>query len=604
MLKILNLTAFLLFMVSFCFGQNGWFVVTPSGDRLAWVEADEISPAGDMIKIKKNGKYGLMDINGNIKIKPKYSDIKGESNGLICVKATNGKYGYMTTKGYFPIEAKYTDASNFGTDDIAAVKNRGEWGFIDRRGKLLVDYQYAEATPFKNGYSIVRRLMSKTSGIINTQGRYVVDNKKYLNVRFPSDGLVAARSQGGGKWGFVDLNGRTVVQHQYEKVTQFGDGHALVSVNGSKFSVIDKRGNEVAPAMFDNAKMEGYNDGLAAVVYEGKWGFVNTKGEIVIPFEYEEVTSFSEGKAAVLMDGYWGYVDTAGEFAVLPEFEQAGAFYKLKGRPVALAKEGDMPPLEEEDGEYTDEEATIVDEVNEEEDEEMVEEEGNWDEPEEEYEEVEYEEEEYEEEEPVRERPSIFTRPSKGKKGKGKTKGKGKSKSTRPTLPPTGSRPSTKPGRPTGKSTGGQAEMKFAETMYKIKQNLNNARFSYTAALIYVNDGHAGGVETLTKNTKYARAEMNKALSELESAVQQVDRLSRSTGIRCSGMDRLLQAANADLREVRSVLREASGHLDDVFSKLGRRAFGKSIKETSEKLYDVQDALNSVSGTLEGCLTD
>jgi len=346
MLKTLNLTILLFLVVaSTCFAQDGWFIVTPSGDRLAWVEADEISPAGDMIKIKKNGKYGLIDINGNMKIKPKYADIKGASNGLICVKA-NGKYGYMTTKGYFPIEAKYTDATNFTADGIATVKNRGEWGFIDRHGKLLIDYQYAEATPFQNGYSIVRRLMSKTEGIINTKGEYVVSGKKYLNVRFPGDGLVAARVQGGGKWGFVDMNGRTAVEHQYQKVTQFNEGYALVSADGSKFGVIDKRGNEVAPAMFDNAKIEGYNNGLAAVVYEGKWGFVNTKGEIVIPFEYEEVTSFSEGKAAVLMDGYWGYVDASGEFTVLPEFERAGAFYKMNGRPIALAKEGDMPPIE------------------------------------------------------------------------------------------------------------------------------------------------------------------------------------------------------------------------------------------------------------------
>jgi len=49
--------------------QDGWFVVTPQGDRLAWVEADELTPAGDLIKIKKNGKYGLIDQNGNVKIK-------------------------------------------------------------------------------------------------------------------------------------------------------------------------------------------------------------------------------------------------------------------------------------------------------------------------------------------------------------------------------------------------------------------------------------------------------------------------------------------------------------------------------------------------------
>lgn len=611
MLKVLNLTISLLFILTATsFAQNGWFVVTPSGDRLAWIEADEISPAGDMIKIKKNGKYGLIDINGNVKLKPKYTDIKGASNGLICLKA-NGKYGYMTEKGFFPIEAKYANATNFTPDGIAAVQNRGEWGFIDRHGKLLIDYRYAEATPFRDGYSIVRKRMSKTVGMINTNNKYVVNPDTYLQISFPKDGLIAARKQGSGKWGFIDLNGRTVIEHQYAKITSFGDGHALASMGGSRFGVIDKNGNEVAPEMFEKAKPEGYNDGLAAVTYEGKWGFVNTKGEIVVPFEYDDVTSFSNGKAAVLMDGYWGYVDTSGEMIVLPEFEQAGAFYKLNGRPIALAKEGDMPPIEEDDDEeFMDEEAVVVDEVNEnEEEEEYEEEEYEAEEETEVYQEEEYEEEINQESEPEprwndeeeyeekpkaeKERPTIFSRPSKGRKGR---KGR-KSKSSPPvkTLP-----------QPSGSAVGGQNELKFAQMMHNIDQKINDSRLAYTAALVHINEGHdSGEIATFQKNSKFARREMTKALTALGSATQEIGRAkSTARKLGCSGLDGRVKTATNELLAAKDLLNNASDHLKDAYSKSSHRALGRTLKQTSAQLDEAQNAIYNIREGLEDCLTE
>ncbi|MGN1002911.1 MAG: WG repeat-containing protein [Oscillospiraceae bacterium] len=42
-----------------------------------------------------------------------------------------------------------------------------------------------------------------------------------------------------------------------------------------------------------------FSDGLAAVKMNGKWGYINTQGEVVIPFQYEMAFMFSEGKAVV-----------------------------------------------------------------------------------------------------------------------------------------------------------------------------------------------------------------------------------------------------------------------------------------------------------------
>ena len=45
---------------------------------------------------------------------------------------------------------------------------------------------------------------------------------------------------------------------------------------------------------------------------------------IIIPTQYEEVSSFEEGYAAVKLNGKWGYINEAGEMVVEPKYDWAG----------------------------------------------------------------------------------------------------------------------------------------------------------------------------------------------------------------------------------------------------------------------------------------
>lgn len=52
-----------------------------------------------------------------------------------------------------------------------------------------------------------------------------------------------------------------------------------------------------------------FHEGLSPVIKDGKWGFVDEMGEIIIPFEYDEAEPFSDGLAAVRKGNYFGYID-------------------------------------------------------------------------------------------------------------------------------------------------------------------------------------------------------------------------------------------------------------------------------------------------------
>jgi hypothetical protein len=85
-------------------------------------------------------------------------------------------------------------------------------------------------------------------------------------------------------------------------------------------------GNETIPLLYDRA--ENFSEGLAAVLRDGKWGFVDRAGNTVISFIYDEAMSFSEGLAAVSLDREWSFIDANGNAVIsLPfGFEVWGSF--------------------------------------------------------------------------------------------------------------------------------------------------------------------------------------------------------------------------------------------------------------------------------------
>ncbi len=596
MIKIIKLTALLLLAaLSSVYGQEGWFVITTRGDRLAWVEADELSPSGDLIKIKKGNRYGLMDQNGNIVLKAKYEAIKGYSNGLAAVRH-KGNYGFVSEKGYMVIDAIYDDATGFTEDGVAAVQKLGRWGFIDRYGKLFIDYIYAEASPFKGGYSVVRKRFDKTVGMINKDNKFVIRSDTYMNLAFPQEGMVAARIRGTGKWGFVDTRGTTIVSHKYKTAYSYSEGLAFVAEE-YKFGAIDKTGNMVIDATYSDVKREGFNSGLAAVRSGGKWGFINKSGEVVIPFEYDDCSSFSQGSAAVLQDGYWGYIDTNGEMMIPFEFELATGFFRVKDQLVAIAKESPIPPpmddIDDEESLIEDEEAMVVDEViEEEEEEEML-----LDEGEEEGEMVEetYEDEEemYEEEpEEIKEDGELqVTKP-----GKDKTKGKGKGKGKKP-------KPSTKPQNDTTVEIdeNAPAGIRFIEQMHGVEQAISDSRMAYNASLMYLNAGHAD-IDAFEQNARVARSKMNTALLKIRKATQQMNKAkTTSASMDCASANQLFREANSDLLDASELLETSSDLLNDTVSKSGLKAYSKSIEKVTDRLHDVEHNLRQATKALANC---
>ena len=79
----------------------------------------------------------------------------------------------------------------------------------------------------------------------------------------------------------------------------------------------------IAPK-FENSR--GFSEGLAVVKQNGKWGYINVKGEVIIPAIYIDARDFHEGKAAVKTEKGWGYINADNKLVIPDKFFDARDF--------------------------------------------------------------------------------------------------------------------------------------------------------------------------------------------------------------------------------------------------------------------------------------
>lgn len=65
---------------------------------------------------------------------------------------------------------------------------------------------------------------------------------------------------------------------------------------------------------------------LFPVQRNGRCGYIDSTGALVIGLRFNQAQDFSEGLAAVSLDGKWGYIDRSGALVIPPQFKLAYSF--------------------------------------------------------------------------------------------------------------------------------------------------------------------------------------------------------------------------------------------------------------------------------------
>lgn len=128
-----------------------------------------------------------------------------------------------------------------------------------------------------------------------------------------------------GKYGYQDARGKVVVKPRFEFAEYFrNDGLAGVVENGN-WSYINCEGKTFQVISIDNGP-DLFSEGLARFREGNRYGYLNRRGEVVIPAQFDSAEAFCKGVAstgsdcsAVRSGDYtalscvkWAYIDKAG----------------------------------------------------------------------------------------------------------------------------------------------------------------------------------------------------------------------------------------------------------------------------------------------------
>lgn len=99
----------------------------------------------------------------------------------------------------------------------------------------------------------------------------------------------------------------------------------LIEING-KYGYINNSGDVVISPQFEFARH--FREGLAMIGdgSDGPIGFIDTNGKIVIKLEYDDAESFSEGYAQVKIGNGWGFINRKGKVVIEPIYEKTFPF--------------------------------------------------------------------------------------------------------------------------------------------------------------------------------------------------------------------------------------------------------------------------------------
>lgn len=302
--------------------------------------------------VKKNGKWGFVDIQTGRESAFEYDEARNFSDSLCAVKF-NKKWGFINRKFELVIPNKFESISNF-SHQLAFVKEQNHFEIINKKGEIVSDLKLKEVSDYEYGVAIAKK--EDGYGLIDTKGKWIVA-PKYHKISPFNKYKIAIAHVAPDKQVLMNIKAEHISIHQFEHIGEFSEGFALVK-HHDKFGYIDTTGVLIIPALYDEAFV--FSNGVAKVKINTEtkskiktYSFINTKGEMLIKdIKYEHIENFSNELLLVHTKNNSFFVNKLGAVALeLPNEdlkiesgfseEKAIVYHKWTNRMFYIDKDGD-----------------------------------------------------------------------------------------------------------------------------------------------------------------------------------------------------------------------------------------------------------------------
>lgn len=282
---------------------------------------------------QKEEIYGVKSGRRTI-IKPAFSEIRLEDNGLIAVKDTVGKWGYFDGKGNTIISPRFIETLPFYNNQ-AMVKKEDGWGIINQEGRFLLKPFYKKIEKQERN---VFKVQPFHDVIVFNAAKDTVTIFLTDSVTKLSDELYAYFLD--GKCGIVDTAGNKFSLPLYDSIGKY-KGLNAIAIQENKWGVINNYGQEILSTYYDSAVIDS-TELIRTKIIEGgeeKWFMFSDKGLQLTtsPYSFIDKTN-SESIFIFKKDKAFGLMDIEGKEIQSPVFQD---FKRVRNGYLLRTKDGE-----------------------------------------------------------------------------------------------------------------------------------------------------------------------------------------------------------------------------------------------------------------------
>ena len=249
--------------------------------------------------VKLDGQMGVINLKGKVIIKPQYETItsdnyynektQNKTTGFIVSQRTDDgyRYGYVNYRGQVILKPEYTELER--VTEIADEKELyliafkdGQAGLLKNK-KLILNYEYEDIQYSSlNDVFVVQR--NSKQGVVSKEGTTIV-NTEYDSIVF--GGMYIDAKKGDTVYLF-DLNGASVENNNITSKIQTDNPNYFITIDQNDiYTIVDAEGNVLVD---DNYSYIEYLPGdYFIVARDGKNGVIDISGKSVIDLAYTSI---------------------------------------------------------------------------------------------------------------------------------------------------------------------------------------------------------------------------------------------------------------------------------------------------------------------------
>ena len=263
-----------------------WHLYTQSGTKLTKSPVNRLLPmSADRFRFKQDGFWGLLDFDGTVMVQQKYDTI-------------------------LPFVRKK-----------AIVGQGGQWGVIDNQNQWVILPYENSLKLLENGLFVARK--GYHIKFFNQHGEHI----RSITTHFEPLGQYIKIYGETNKMGLMAPSGRMITSIAYDELEVIPNSDLFFARIDSTAGIIDEYEHPVLPFTTELDSVIGTSEGLIGVRLQGKYGFVNLRGQLIIANRYDDIQLFASGLAAYKLNGKWGFMDTKENLVIQPFYDEVLPFY-------------------------------------------------------------------------------------------------------------------------------------------------------------------------------------------------------------------------------------------------------------------------------------